>query len=74
MSERADAHQTPGMLVRPDPHRRKAGETELRERGWTMNDFVDACLALVAANPDAMLRRLSQFRKPRPRGRPKKTT
>ena len=72
MTERADAHQTPGMLVRPDPSRRKPAEELLKARGWTMTEFVDACLAVLLENPDGMLRRMSKVRQSRPRGRPKK--
>ena len=65
-----DRHKHPGVLARPDPKTREAIQKALTARGWTLNEFLIACMALGAANPDAMLRRLAQFRPPIRRGRP----
>lgn len=72
--ERTGKHHVPGMLVRPATDRRKAGEEILKKHGWTMTEFVDACLAVLAENPDGLLKRLAKVRQSRPRGRPRKST
>jgi hypothetical protein len=69
-----DRERPAGIFVRPDPDRRARAEHKLRERGWSMTEFIDACLGLVDANPDRFLRRLSDFRHVRRRGRPRKST
>lgn len=65
-----DRHRYPIVASRPDPQTRQAITVALKARGWTLNDFLVACMRLGAANPDAMLRRLAQFRPPARRGRP----
>jgi len=65
-----DRHRFPGVLARPDPATRNAAREVLDARGWTLNEFLVACLRLVATNPDAMLRRLADFRPQAQRGRP----
>lgn len=67
-----DRHQAPARTFRPPPEVYEAAQKVLAERGWTINDFVSASLSLVTQNTDAMLKRLSQFRPPERRGRPKK--
>jgi hypothetical protein len=65
-----DRHKHGGVLARPDPATRQAAREVLDAHGWTMNEFIVACLRLVAANPTAMLRRLVQFRPTTKSGRP----
>jgi len=67
-----DRHKVPGILVRPDPEVTRDGREKLDAAGWTMTEFVSACLVLVGRNPGAMLDRLAEYRPPRRRGRPKK--
>ncbi|MFE0530453.1 hypothetical protein ACFW0V_22945 [Micromonospora parva] len=45
---------------------------QLAGRGWTMNDFLVACLVLLSKNPQALLHRLQEFRPPKKSGRPPK--
>lgn len=68
-----DRHTNPGVLARPDPELRDAAKQVLGERGWTMNDFLVACLVLLTKNPKAILDRLDEFKPPpKPPGRPSK--
>lgn len=70
-----DRHERDKTTFRPPPEIKEAAQKILDERpGWTLNDFLTACLALLAKNPDAMLNRLSEFRPPRRVGRPRKKT
>ncbi|GAA4439106.1 hypothetical protein [Phytohabitans houttuyneae] len=60
-----DRHETrSGVLARPDPELRKEAQRTLAEHGWTMNQFLIACLALVVGNPAAMLKSLERFKPP----------
>lgn len=68
-----DRHRKPGVLTRVDADRRDAAREVLEARGWTMSDFLAACIELVIANPDAMLNRLKQFRPEVRIGRPPAT-
>jgi hypothetical protein len=68
-----DRHKLPGVLARPEPKVAAAAREELRKAGWSMNDFLVACLALLTRNPAAMLGRLDEFRPTPRRGRPRKT-
>lgn len=65
-----DRHRLPGVLARPDPETREAIRQALEARGWSLNEFLIACMKLGAANPDAMLQRLRQFRPDIRNGRP----
>ncbi len=67
-----DRHGNPGVLARPDTKLRDQAREILDARGWTMNEFLIACLVLLTENPDAMLKRLTQFKPERKNGRPKK--
>lgn len=67
-----DRHENPGVLARPGKDLRDQAKHVLEARGWTMNDFLVASLVLLTKNPDAMLKRLAEFRPPRKFGRPKK--
>jgi hypothetical protein len=67
-----DRHENPGVLARPDLKLRDQAKAVLDANGWTMNDFLIACLVLLTKNPGAMLNRLAEFRPPRKVGRPKK--
>lgn len=68
-----DRHRQDKATFRPPPEAKKAAQDVLNSRDdWTMNDFLVACLVLLAKNPDAMLTLLAEF-KPEPRrGRPKR--
>jgi hypothetical protein len=68
-----DRHKLPAMLTRPDPELRARLTAKLADRGWTMSDFVIACMELGDRNTDAMLKRLAQFKPSRRMGRPPKT-
>ena len=75
MGDRRDRHEREKTTFRPPPEIKEAAQKILDERDdWTLNDFLTACLALLARNPEAMLNRLAAFRPPRRRGRPKKET
>ena len=69
-----DRHATrSGVLGRPDPELRDKAQDILAAHGWTMNDFLVACLVLLTKNPDPMLKRLAGLRpEPKKPGRPKK--
>ena len=67
-----DRHANPGVLARPAPETAEAAREELKRAGWTMNDFLVACLVLLTRNPAAMLTRLDEFRPAQRRGRPRK--
>jgi hypothetical protein len=67
-----DRHENPGVLARPDRRLRDRAKEILDANGWTMNDFLIACLILLTKNPSAMLARLADFKPPRKVGRPPK--
>lgn len=68
-----DRHERDKTTFRPPPEIKDAAQRILDERpDWSLNDFLSACLALLAKNPDAMLNRLSGFRPTRRVGRPRK--
>lgn len=71
--ERPDRHTGKRTTVRLPDEVKAPAQQVLAKHGWTINDFIVASLTLVAANPDAMLKRLNQFRPTPKRGRPKKT-
>jgi hypothetical protein len=59
-----------GIAVRAPIAIRDEAKALLVERGWTLNDFLVASLALLPKNPDPYLARLAQFRPARRAGRP----
>lgn len=65
-----DRHRYPVVVTRVEPELKAAAQRTFEDRGWTVSDFLAACLKLGVSNPDAMLRRLAQFRPPQRRGRP----
>lgn len=68
-----DRHERDKTTFRPPPEVKEAAQRVLDDRpDWTLNEFLVACLALLAQNPDAMLRRLETVRPPAKRGRPRK--
>jgi hypothetical protein len=72
-SRNPDRHDTrSGVLGRPDPALRVQASRILAENGWTMNHFLIACLVLLTRNPAPFLARLSEFRPPAKKGRPRK--
>lgn len=69
----SDRHERDKTTFRPPPEVKADAQKVLNEHGdWTMNDFLVACLVLLAKNPKAMLDRLAEFRPPPKRGRPPK--
>ena len=70
--ERRDRHLGKRMTVRPPDDVKADAQEILNDHGWTMNDFLTACLALLTKNPKAFLARLADFRPPPRRGRPRK--
>lgn len=67
-----DRHKTrSGVLGRPDPELRQKSAEMLEARDWTMNEFIVAALDLFTRNPDAMLKRLGEFKPARRNGRPR---
>ena len=68
-----DRHENPGVLARPNKQLRDQARDILDARGWTMNEFLIACLVLLTKNPKAMLGRLDEFKPPYKRGRPRKS-
>lgn len=67
-----DRHKNPGVLGRPTPELREQAQAALEVHGWSMNDFLVACLGLLAKDPRAILALLEPFKPPRKRGRPPK--
>jgi len=65
-----DRHRNRPIMARPDPQLREHAQRLLAEHGWTTSDFMIAALMLLTRNPEAMLRRLADFRPPARRGRP----
>lgn len=73
MEESRDCHRHPGLTVRPPRKVRETAKKVLDERGWTMQDFMTACLAAVGREPEAMLAKVAEHRvAPNRRGRPPK--
>jgi hypothetical protein len=74
MNQPSDYHRHPALTVRPPRAVQDAAKQALTERGWTMQDFMTACLAAVGAEPEATLERIAGHRvAPNRRGRPAKT-
>ena len=67
-----DRHKTrTGVFARLTPELRGSAQSILEANGWTMNDFLLACLMLLARNPQPFLARLDQVLPGRSRSRPK---
>lgn len=67
-----DQHETrSGVLARPDPELRDATRGILEAHGWTMNDFLIACMVVLGQNPEGMLKRLTEARPPAKKPGPK---
>ncbi|MER7331793.1 MULTISPECIES: hypothetical protein [unclassified Micromonospora] len=67
--DKKDRHLGKRTTVRPSTDVKLAALRVLRANGWTLNDFVQAVLALVADNPAETLRNVEGFRPPRRSGR-----
>lgn len=67
-----DRHENPGVLGRPARELRERAQEVLAAYGWSMNDFLVACLGLLTKRPKTFLRELEPFKPPRKRGRPRK--
>lgn len=70
----ADRHQHDKTTFRPPPEVKTEAQNALAKHPgeWTMNDFLVACLVLLAKDPGPMLERLAEFRPPPKKGRPRK--
>lgn len=67
---RRDRHLGKRTTVRPPTEVKRAALRVLHDNGWTLNDYVQACLVQVADNPEDTLRSLEPIR-PQPKmGRP----
>ncbi len=67
-----DRHQRDKTTFRPPDEVKTDAQRVLAGRDWTLNDFLVACMVLLAKNPDAMLDRLKEFRPAPKKGRPRK--
>jgi hypothetical protein len=67
-----DLHRESTSTARPPVEVKKAAQAVLDAAGWTFNDFVVACLLMLAKRPKTFLRQLESFRPPPNRGRPKR--
>jgi hypothetical protein len=72
----ADRHGLDKTTFRPPPEVKQAARDALARHGeaddWTMNEFLVACLRMLAEKPAAMLTHLAAHRPPKKRGRPPK--
>lgn len=68
-----DPHKVPKSSLRPPAEAKKAGQDALRDTGWTLNDFITACLLMLAKRPKTFLKQLEPFKPPSRRGRPRKS-
>lgn len=70
----ADQHQEKRTTVRFPPEEKAGAVKTLRAAGWGLNDYLIACIRLLAAykDPKDFLSTLAQYRPPERRGRPKK--
>lgn len=48
-------HRHPGLTVRPPKMVQNSAKKILAEHGWTMQDFITACLTAVNHDPEAVL-------------------
>ncbi|MFG2046078.1 hypothetical protein ACGFIW_01440 [Micromonospora sp. NPDC048935] len=67
-----DRHRNKAMGIRPGDELQERTKKTLDANGWTMTEFVSACMELVNQNPAAMLKRLAAFKPTTARGRPPK--
>lgn len=65
-----DPHKLPKASLRPTPEAKQAAKDALAGTDWTLNDFVTACMLMLAKRPKTLLRELEPFKPPRKRGRP----
>lgn len=70
--EPRDYHRTKRATLRPPDDVKAEAQAVLAANGWTMNEFLVACLVLVAKDSAAMLKRLGEFRPTTKPGRPRK--
>jgi hypothetical protein len=67
-----DPHKLPSSTLRPPPEAKEGARLALGDTDWTLNDFVTACMLMLAKRPKTFLRELEPFKPPRKRGRPRK--
>lgn len=67
-----DLHRENGSTVRPPAQVKADAQKVLDGAGWTFNDFVVACMRMLAKRPATFLRQLEPFKPPANRGRPRK--
>lgn len=61
-----------GVAVRTTPDIRDAANTALDHHGWTLAEYLIACLHAVADQPEQLLATLTPYRPPpKTRGRPR---
>ncbi len=68
-----DLHREPKAALRPPAEARKAAKAALEGKGWTLNQFVTACMLMLAKRPAMFLRELEPFKPEIKRGRPSKS-
>lgn len=67
-------HADTSESTRVPPEVSTAAREELKARGWTVFEFLGACLATVVRRPAELLALIEPNRpEPKPRGRPRKT-
>jgi hypothetical protein len=67
-----DLHRQNRATVRPPPEVKQAAQDALAGTGWTFNDFVVACLAMLVKRPKTFLKQLEPYKPESKRGRPRK--
>lgn len=65
-----DPHKQPSSTLRPPLEAKDGAKRALEDTGWSLNDFVTACMLMLAKRPKTFLRELEPFKPPRKRGRP----
>lgn len=65
-------HKHPKMSVRPPVDVRETAKASLDVHGWTMQEFITACLEIVGRDPDKLLPVIAAARPEIKRGRPPK--
>jgi|GEM_PF-4160000 len=66
------SHKHPKMSVRPPIEVREAAKAALDARGWTMQEFVTACLEIVGRDPGKLFPVIAAAKPEIKRGRPPK--
>jgi hypothetical protein len=67
-----DLHRKTTVTVRASDEERASVQKALDGTDWTFNDFVLACVAMLAKRPQTFLKQLEPFKPEKRRGRPPK--